>query len=272
MDDGAETPRDVALMREAEGELTAAMARALPLADEQLPAHLAVALIAQGEAMVKAQGVAIALAPADATRTVTRRAAPGDATHTDARGAVRTGTGSTSPTASRDVADLGRYRMWAGWMVAAAAMIALLVVPRAGSRTAPLPSVAQLRADVIARDSAAVRLAWTATKDPAASGAGGDVTWSDATQRGVMRRAGLEANDRTRWQYQLWIFDRDRDEKYPVDGGVFDVPPGGGDVLVPISARVKVGSATLFAVTVERAGGVVVSSRERIVLLAQRKG
>ena len=266
MDDGAETPREAALVRAAEGELTAAMARALPAAEEQLPPHLAAVLVAQGKAMVKAQGATLA-----ATRGAVVAA---DTTRATAREVPRSGQSlAAAPSPSpRDVTDLARYRMWAGWMVAAAAMIAVVVVPRAGTRSAATPSVAQLRADVLARDSAALRLAWTATTDPAANGASGDVTWSDASQRGVMRLAGLEANDRTRWQYQLWIFDRDRDEKYPVDGGVFDVPPGGGDVLVPISARVKVGSATLFAVTVERAGGVVVSSRERIVLLAQRKG
>jgi anti-sigma-K factor RskA len=97
------------------------------------------------------------------------------------------------------------------------------------------------------------------------------VVWSNRAQRGVMRIAGLQPNDRARWQYQLWIFDVARDQKYPVDGGVFDIPPGQREVLVPIDARVPVGDAVMFAITVEHAGGVVVSSRERIALLAQRK-
>jgi anti-sigma-K factor RskA len=50
---------------------------------------------------------------------------------------------------------------------------------------------------------------------------------------------------------------------------VFDIPAGVGEVIVPIRVRVPVADATLFAVTVEPAGGVVVSTRERIVLLAQ---
>jgi anti-sigma-K factor RskA len=86
-----------------------------------------------------------------------------------------------------------------------------------------------------------------------------------------MRIAGLQPNDRQRWQYQLWIFDKTRDQKYPVDGGVFDIPAGQTEVLVPIDARLPVSEAVLFAVTVEPAGGVVVSTRERIALLAQRK-
>jgi hypothetical protein len=113
-----------------------------------------------------------------------------------------------------------------------------------------------------------VRLDWTATEDPAAAGATGDVVWSTADQAGVMRFAGLEPNDPSVFQYQLWIFDATRDERFPVDGGVFDVPAGGGDVLVPIRAKIDVREPTLFAITVEPPGGVVVSERERIVLVA----
>ncbi len=82
-----------------------------------------------------------------------------------------------------------------------------------------------------------------------------------------MRFAGLAPNDRSKTQYQLWIFDKARDARYPVDGGVFDVPPG-GDVVVPIEAKLHVGAPVLFAVTVEKPGGVVVSERKRIVVTA----
>ncbi|MEL6545551.1 MAG: hypothetical protein AAFQ82_13050, partial [Myxococcota bacterium] len=58
-----------------------------------------------------------------------------------------------------------------------------------------------------------------------------------------------------------------RNEAHPVDGGVFD--SDGGEVLVPIDPRVPVGEATLFAITLEKPGGVVVSTRERLVLVAQ---
>jgi anti-sigma-K factor RskA len=111
-------------------------------------------------------------------------------------------------------------------------------------------------------------LAWTATTDTAAKGASGDVVWSAAQQRGYMRFVGLAVNDPKQWQYQLWIFDGTRDQAYPIDGGVFDVSST-GEVIVPISAKLHVDNATLFAVTVERPGGVVVSKRERIVVTAK---
>jgi hypothetical protein len=52
-----------------------------------------------------------------------------------------------------------------------------------------------------------------------------------------------------------------------VDGGVFDVTTE-GEVLVSIHPKLKVQEAFLFAVTIEKPGGVVVSSRERLPLLA----
>ena len=88
-----------------------------------------------------------------------------------------------------------------------------------------------------------------------------------------MRFRGLAANDPSKAQYQLWIFDAERPEAYPVDGGVFDVPESaGGDVVVRIEPRLPISQATAFAITVEQPGGVVVSSRERLPLLAALPG
>jgi hypothetical protein len=81
-----------------------------------------------------------------------------------------------------------------------------------------------------------------------------------------MRLAGVAVNDPRLKQYQLWIFDRAQDERYPIDGGVFDVPTG-GEVIVPIRAPIRVVEPYLFAVTEEKPGGVVVSRRDPIVLL-----
>jgi hypothetical protein len=53
------------------------------------------------------------------------------------------------------------------------------------------------------------------------------------------------------------------------DGGVFDVTST-GEVVVSITAKLHVDDATLFAVTIERPGGVVVSRREHIVVTAGR--
>jgi len=175
--------------------------------------------------------------------------------------------------APRDVSPLAAARpasrprpavVWP-WLAAAAALVAAVL--GWWPREQISPAVGAERAALVA--AGARQIDWKATQDPAATGAGGDVVWDPRTQRGFMRIVGLAPNEPTRLQYQLWIFDRLRDQRYPVDGGVFDIPAGGGEVIVPIRARLPVGDATLFAVTVEAAGGVVVSSRKRIVLLAQ---
>jgi hypothetical protein len=129
-----------------------------------------------------------------------------------------------------------------------------------------VPTPGERRAELLSQAPDARTIGWSATPDPAAKGANGDVVWSEARQQGYMRIRGLAANDPKAAQYQLWIFDGKRDQAHPVDGGVFDVVDG--EVVVPIRAAIRVFEPKLFAVTVERPGGVVVSKRERIVLTA----
>jgi len=161
--------------------------------------------------------------------------------------------------------------IWAGWLAAAAALV---IAALAWWPTVPVPGTAPAttvdeRAALMADAGDTQRLPWQTTPDPAAVGATGDVVWSGIRQEGYMRIRGLDANDPALNQYQLWIFDAQRDERYPVDGGVFDMPANADEIIVPIQAKLPIDDPILFAITVERPGGVVVSARERIVLLAQ---
>jgi hypothetical protein len=196
------------------------------------------------------------------------------------------------PIALRPPRDPLRF---AGWVAAAACLLlaigpgfgrtgpALRAVVRQAPSTSSAPGPAPLAASVEApapppspsaqreellTATDALRVEWSTTKDPAGRGASGDVVWSGSQQRGFMRFRGLAANDPSKSQYQLWIFDPSQDKKTPIDGGVFDVDPATGDVVVPIVAKLHVTGPTLFAVTVEKPGGVVVSKRKRIVLTA----
>lgn len=177
----------------------------------------------------------------------------------------------------------------AGWAVAASLGLVLLSrslpspeagIPRAPDAAAARPAVAvpaeKRRERLLAEDPDAIVVAWGAGEDPSVTGlpAGmthGDVVWSQSRQQGYMRFRGLAANDPAVEQYQLWIFDAGRDAAYPVDGGVFDVAASDadGEVCVPIDPRLPIGEPTLFAITVEKPGGVVVSKRERLPLLAK---
>lgn len=131
---------------------------------------------------------------------------------------------------------------------------------------------AALRERLLGEAPDLVRVDWSTTEDPlvAAAVVRGDVIWSPSRQEGYMTFQGLPANRSGEQQYQLWIFDGTRDAARPVDGGVFDVADPSRPVVVPIDAKLDVRDATAFAVTLERAGGVVVSDREHLLLLAAR--
>lgn len=104
--------------------------------------------------------------------------------------------------------------------------------------------------------------------DPKTQNPSGEVVWNNAEQKGYLVIDRLPANDPRREQYQLWIFDEKRDQRYPVDGGVFDLDPGKN--VIPIQAKLNVVEPVLFAITVEQPGGVVVSDRSRLVWVSKR--
>jgi Anti-sigma-K factor rskA len=158
-----------------------------------------------------------------------------------------------------------RSRAWLAWCAAAACLLLALAGWWRALSPPGSPDLAQARQALLAEP----RVVKTPLKktDPNSS-AQGDIAWSDTAQRGFMRLSGLPMNDPRREQYQLWIFDKNQDPRYPIDGGVFDIARA-GEVIVPIRAAIRVSDTTMFAITVERPGGVVVSSRERIVLLGE---
>jgi Anti-sigma-K factor rskA len=139
------------------------------------------------------------------------------------------------------------------------------VAPPPPAQPAP-PTAAEERAALLAKTDT-LKIPLGPTKDPTAAGVTGDVVWDPVTQRGFLHFAGLAPNDPAIHQYQIWIFDAGRDKRYPVDGGVFDVPANAGEVVIPIRASLMVRKPAAFAVTVEKPGGVVVSGREHVIAL-----
>lgn len=188
---------------------------------------------------------------------------------------------SAAPSAAepRAVSRSGAY----GWLAAAACLVlAVLAWNRAPRPAVPVaaipeppaavpqppaePTAAELRAALLAKPGS-LKITLGATKDPAAVGVAADVVWDPVTQRGFVHIVGLAPNDPALRQYQLWIFDGSRDKRYPVDGGVFDIPANATEAVIPIRAALPVMSAKAFAVTVEKPGGVVVSGLEHVVAL-----
>ncbi|QDU65616.1 hypothetical protein Pla86_06800 [Planctomycetes bacterium Pla86] len=125
-------------------------------------------------------------------------------------------------------------------------------------------------ADLLANPPAdLVRVPWSTTGDPLVSerSVGGEVIWSDSMQVGYMVLDDMPVNAADQFQYQLWIFSADQKEETPVDGGVFDASSV-GRLVIPIDAKLGVHDPSLFAVTLEKPGGVVVSERDRLLLAA----
>ncbi len=190
----------------------------------------------------------------------------------------------SSPMPSRQIVfDRGPRRGWfdwLGWAVAAAACVALaisLLIPRnlevAGPSATPTPSPeerltpAQQREKLMALPGTLMIAEWAKGKMQDVN-VTGDVVWSPEKQAGYMRLSGLPKNDPKRESYQLWIVDDSQDK--PIDGGTFDVTAD-GEIVIPIDAKLKSMNPKLFAITVEKPGGVVVSKMEKFAAQAHVK-
>jgi hypothetical protein len=151
---------------------------------------------------------------------------------------------------------------WLGW-AAAACLLGLLVLR--DSATGPAPAD---RRDALVKEAADLRRIPFAGTGGSYAAVAGEVLWSDARQEGYMVLSNLPANDPAQKQYQLWIVDPARDE-IPVDGGVFDIPAGGGPVVIPVDAKLAVKNPAVFVITLEQPGGVVRSKQEVVAAVAK---
>ena len=196
--------------------------------------------------------------------------------HADAFAAAAPTPIATLPVKSPPVAaPAGKF----GWFAAAACAVLAVAGwwPRLQEQqptdilsqaSADMETVARARKRLMA-EATVMQREWKPTEDPAGRGVTGDIVWDPQSQVGYMRFRGLPTNNPQEIQYQLWIFDATRGDQYPVDGGVFNIPANsGGEIVVPILAKLPIRDPALFAVTIEKPGGSVVSARERIVVVA----
>ncbi len=158
-----------------------------------------------------------------------------------------------------------RWNGRVGWSLAAAALLfAVLGWWKALTMEKPSAVSTPARYAQFVRESGdLLRAAW-AGKEPGFEVVTGDVVWSNAAQHGFMRLVGLPPNDPRVCQYQLWIVDPKRDT-HPIDGGVFDVRSA-GEAIIAIDAKLRADDPAVFAITVEKPGGVVVSGGPLVVV------
>ena len=164
--------------------------------------------------------------------------------------------------------SIAQWRESFAWLVTIAASLfaAFSWYSLSNNEGTSLPGLLERRGALLASATDVKQVQWAPGKTPFSNPVSGDVVWSNEAQNGFMRFVGMPINDSTREQYQLWIIDPGRDDM-PIDGGVFDVDST-GEVIVPISAKLRVVSPVAFAITIEKPGGVVVSKQERLPLLA----
>ena len=155
------------------------------------------------------------------------------------------------------------------WMVAAASLAGVIVDRnRLLTFSNRERSAADSRTDLIHSQSDIVSVPWVSTNDPSARGVKGDVIWSTHAQQGALRITGLAPNEPIVHQYQLWIFDKGRDDRYPINGGTFNIETKNQETVISVRPQLRVVQPTMFAVSIEKTGGVVVSTRERLLLIA----
>lgn len=168
-----------------------------------------------------------------------------------------------------------------GWLAAAAGFIIAGAIwfnrPQVAPPPAPQtePTLVE-RADDLADDPDTIVVAFNAAGALEGRENPGDLVWNPRLQTGFLRVRALDPNKPDENQYQLWIFDKQREE-YAVDGGVFNVADAlpvddQGRTIIPFTPALRVGDPAAFAVTVERPGGVVVTDQTGLVLLAPVDG
>ena len=157
--------------------------------------------------------------------------------------------------------------IWVTWFAAAACLLIGVAIGRIDSRP-PTATIAERMEQLLGRPGTIVAK-WEGQADPAGDGVTGRVVWNEKLDEGYMTFIGLSPNDPQIEQYQLWVFDDARDPEIPVDGGVFDVVGSPKEVVVPIRQNLSITKASLFAITVEKPGGVMKSDRTRLPLLAK---
>lgn len=175
------------------------------------------------------------------------------------------------------------WSTWLGWAIAGAACIALafnvyttrfqgpieVVKGPTPTVTPDKPNPAKLYEEIASMPTA-IKASFGALPTAPADlkNVGGDVVWSDEKQAGYMKLRNLPKNDKNSSTYQLWVFEENQGDKTPIDGGTFDVDAD-GDVIIPIDAKLKAKNPAMFAITIEKPGGVVVSDRKKIAALAK---
>lgn len=156
-------------------------------------------------------------------------------------------------------------------LLAAAAAIGFLLFN--GASFWPEPTVDSQWASLVSKsDTKETSWVWAETlpgdikMHPNGKNIAGSIVWNQADQQGVMHLENLPVNNPKDYQYQLWIFES-ADQEAPIDGGVFNITSADQKILIDAKTRVN-NEPVLYAITMEKPGGVPRSDRSRLPVVA----
>jgi hypothetical protein len=208
-----------------------------PSVDDALPAALAAQLERDGRRVIADETRSPAAAPRSAR-------AGGSTTAAGAQVVVMPLREAAAP--ARD------WTRWAGWIAAAAALV--LVIGKSADKPASPPAGAAGQAATTTTSSSSSlapplrTVAGVAANDPRAAGASAELSWSDSTGRGELKVRGLAPGD-----YEVWVEDGARGDRYRLAAGAFTVH-GGADSVVPVTPAIRPLRATRLLVTTTTEG------------------
>jgi hypothetical protein len=144
------------------------------------------------------------------------------------------------------------YARWGGWVAAAACLV-----------IAAMQAIAPRGPAAGGSPSEGTRVALVAGADATGARASGELAWSASEQRGTLRARGLSPSAPGE-EYEAWVIDSRRDGELTVPLGHFAAD--GAEVAIEVRSPLQIVAARRVVVTVERAGGVLVSNGSRVAL------
>jgi hypothetical protein len=162
---------------------------------------------------------------------------------------------------------------WLSWGIAGFFLLLALLGwwPRLFSAAVSVEKKApvQMREEFIESAKDIVIMQWRAPEGSDESNITGTVAWSSTAQQGYIMLNNLPANNPAEQQYQLWIIDSARSDQYPVSGAVFNAS---GDTLTALIKPILfIDQPKQFTITLESAGGVVVSDAQALLTTTASK-
>ena len=163
-----------------------------------------------------------------------------------------------------------RKWLWGGLIFLLLISVAWTAAHWSGDDADKLPDVEEFSLkfnyQIMRESRGSVGGSWLRTLNPRMKDVQGDLVWSTAEQKGVMRFINLPKPDKG-FRYHLWIHDSRSKDGQPVSGAILNAGSGKQELFVSIEAQAKVAEPFKFVLTMEDAADK--QQPEQILLMVQ---